>query len=202
MFVKIKKVLTSRNLTLSVILIFVSTYLNLFIGSIINDLYPQRQPIYDLMFDVLPLVPQAQYITDIAVIVSGVLIFVYFVKYELKYLPYALMAFGVFYLFRSGLVALNPIGGYHGNEATFGLTSIKPYGAFPSGHVGFASVAYMLSDGALSKKVNIILYVLVVVEIVSLLLARGHYGTDVVGGLLLAYFVIFEIKKFKERLTL
>lgn len=185
-----------------ILLIAISTYLNLFLGSLINNLYPNRQPLADFLFDSLPFVPSAQYLTDAVVLLSGAIVIYYFIKYEKRHLPYALYAFGFFYLLRALLVVLNPVSGYFGTEATFGLTSIKPYGAFPSGHVGFAVVCYLLVSSSVAKYTKAILYFLVIVEAASLLLARGHYGIDIVGGLLLGYFVVSELSKSKENLSI
>jgi len=185
-----------------ILLIIVSTFLNLYFGFLINKLYPNRSPLNDLLFDILPLVPSAQYLTDIAVVLSALIVVLYFLKYEKRSLPYVLYAFGAFYLFRAFLVVLNPVSGYFGNEATFGLTSIKPYGAFPSGHVGFSSVCYLLVSSSNIKYIKFILYFLVIIEVLSLLLARGHYGIDIVGGLLLAFFVVSKLSSFKDKLSL
>lgn len=184
------------------LLIAISTFLNLYFGFLINSLYPNRLPLDDLLFDILPFVPFAQYLTDIVVVLSALVVVLYFLKYEKRFLPYVLYAFGIFYLLRAFLVVLNPVSGYFGNEATFGLTSIKPYGAFPSGHVGFSSVCYLLISQSNDKYIKSILYVLVIIEALSLLLARGHYGIDIVGGLLLAFFVVSKLSSFKDKLSL
>lgn len=197
-----KKVFTSKNFYLSVLVVFMSTAMNFISGDLIKNLYPDRIPIIDFLFDHLPLIPWTQYLTDIFVLITAALVLIYFLKYQIKYLPYLLMAFGVFYIFRSFLVLLNPFGGYFGNEATYGISTIKQYGAFPSGHTGFIVIAYMLTDKKTNKYINMLLWFLVIGEIISLILSRGHYGVDIAGGLLLGYFVVCEIKKYKEKLVL
>lgn len=197
-----KKVFTSLNFYLSVAILLMATKLNFVSGNLIKTLYPYRQPINDFLFDRLPLVSWTQYLTDIFVILTAVITLYYFIKYQIKYLPYAIMAFAIFYLLRSGLVLLNPFSGFYGHEATYGISTIKQYGCFPSGHTGLTVVAYMLTDKSKSKAINIILYLLVIGEVLSLLLSRGHYGIDIVGGLLLAYFVVTWFGKYKEKLVL
>jgi membrane-associated phospholipid phosphatase len=197
-----KKVFTSKNFYLSVLVVFISTAMNFISGNLIKNLYPDRVPIADFLFDHLTIIPWTQYLTDIFVLIAAALILIYFIKYQLKYLPYLLIAFGIFYIFRSFLVLLNPFGGYFGNEATYGISAIKQYGAFPSGHTGFTVIAYMLTDKKTNRYIHLILWCLVIGEILSLLLSRGHYSIDIAGGLLLGYFVVSEIKKYKEKLVL
>lgn len=199
---KIKQVFTSINFYLSFGVVLLATAANFFGGELIKIFYPNRTTINDFFYDHLPLIGWTQYFTDIFVLLSAGLILYYFIKYQLKYLPYLLMAFGIFYLFRSFMIVLNPFGGYYGNESTYGITAIKQYGAFPSGHTGFAVVCYLMSDKTKSKPINIILWLLALGEIITLLLSRGHYSIDIAGGLLLAYYVTSQIKKYKEKLVL
>jgi membrane-associated phospholipid phosphatase len=199
---KLKQVFTSANFYFSFVVVLLATIANFVGGELIKVFYPNRTTINDFLYDRFPLIGWTQYLTDIFVLIAAALILIYFFKYQFKYLPYLLMAFGIFYFFRSFMILLNPFGGYYGNESTYGISTIKQYGAFPSGHTGFAVVCYLMSDKLKSKPIHYMLWFLVVGEIVALLLSRGHYGVDIAGGLLLGYYVACQMKKYREKLTL
>ena len=136
--------------------------------------------------------------TDIAVIFSPIVLLYNVVLKEFDYLPYYISAFGVGYFLRGILIFLNPIGGAHGNMDVYGLTTIMQHGMFPSGHTILVFVAYVLSRRSCQKKVQYFLLAMCFVEVISLVLSRGHYGIDIVGGFLVSYFVVHEIRKKKQ----
>lgn len=199
---KIKQVFKSRNFYLTFALVLVTTVANFVSGALIEKFYPDRTTINDFLFDRLPLIEWTQYLTDIFVLISAVLVLVYFAKYQLKYLPHLLLVFGVFYLFRSVMILMNPFGGFYGNDATYGITTIKQCGAFPSGHTGFAVISYLMVDKLKSKSIHVALWFLAAGEIIALLLSRGHYCVDIAGGLLLSYYVVNRLERYREKLVL
>jgi membrane-associated phospholipid phosphatase len=105
-------------------------------------------------------------------------------------------------LLRGILIILTPLGSVLGNDIEFGITSIKQYGAFPSGHVALAILIYFLIDAKESSKIKSAALVLAIFEIICQILARGHYSIDIVGGFFIAYFTYNELSKFENQLTL
>ena len=105
-------------------------------------------------------------------------------------------------LARGILIVLTPLGSVLGNDIEFGITNIKQYGAFPSGHVALAILIYFLIDKKEASKLKTAALVLAVLEIICQILARGHYSIDIVGGFFIAYFSYNELSKFKNQLTL
>ena len=91
------------------------------------------------------------------------------------------------YLLRAGIMVLTPLAPAQG-EGPF-LFSPQQYGMFPSGHVAALTLLAMLTP-ADRPRLRTLQRVLVAVMAAALVLAHGHYSIDVVGGLLLAYFVV------------
>ena len=188
------------NISIYIAFLLVAVFVNFFSSWIIQKYFPERVAAPDLMFKILPNIPFAQYLTDIFNILSFILIFYYLIKYKVKEIRYFLLNFSVAYMLRGLIIILTPLGGINGNEANYGITAIKQYGAFPSGHTIMVTMAYMLisnSDAPILKKLALIS---VLIEIISLLISRGHYSIDIVGGLLLSYFVYHELTKYRDQL--
>lgn len=193
-----KIVFTSNVFYASAFLLLVGAGLDNVNSRFIQILFPNRQPIPDTLFDLLPYAPWTQYLTDIANIFSCVLLAIYLFPHRWRKLPQALAVLGLGYTIRSVLILLNPFGGWLGNNAHYGLSTIHQYGEFPSGHVFLVVAIYFLIDGANAKLLKRLALASVVVEIVTLLLSRGHYSADIVGGLLIGYFSYYILKKYKD----
>lgn len=193
-----KLLFSDKKFYLGGFLIVFATYANFFMSETIQRLYPFRQPATDLLFDILPYVHWTQYVTDIAVVVSGLLALFYVLKYDAKHLPFYMTVFAVAYFMRAFIIPLTPLGGAFGNMATYGITTIQQHGMFPSGHTAMATVAYLVIDRAKSPIVKHLLFWLLMIEVISLLLSRGHYSIDIIGGVLISYFAFVELSKYKS----
>lgn len=187
---------------ISALTVVFATAVNLFNSELIQLYFPERQTIIDTLFLLTPQIMWTQYLTDIAVLVAPIILLFFIVKRDYKYLPYYLMVFALAYLFRGLLILLNPIGGYFGNTNTYGLTSIMQHGMFPSGHTILVFVAYYLSKEIVPRSARKLLLAFCYIEVIALILSRGHYGIDIVGGILVSYFVYNELTKHKERFDL
>ena len=66
----------------------------------------------------------------------------------------------------------------------------QQYGMFPSGHTAAATLLVMLTPAERALRQRRFQQVLLALMCAGLILARGHYSIDVVGGLLLSYFVV------------
>ena len=90
------------------------------------------------------------------------------------------------YLIRAGMIALTPLAPAYG-EGIFVFPQ-EQFGTFPSGHTALLTLLALLvpDDQPRLRRFH---WAMVAVMIAGLLLAHGHYSIDIVGGLLLAYFV-------------
>lgn len=197
-----KKFYQSTSFWLSIFMLLFSTAVNFFNSEIIQHFFPYRQPVLDTLFLLTPQIMWTQYLTDIAVLVSPIVLLIYIIKKDLEHLPYYIMVFSTGYLLRGFLILLNPIGGYFGNMNQYGLTDIMQHGMFPSGHTVLVFVSYYLSKGIVPKPARIVLLISCWVEVICLVLSRGHYGIDIIGGILVSYFVFNELKPFKKSLKI
>lgn len=171
-------------------------------SQIIQDFFPDRIPVTDTLFQLTPQIMWTQYLTDVAAFLGPLFLLYLIIKKDFRHLPYHLITIGAGYLLRAFLVLLNPVGGYFGNMDTYGLTNIIQHGMFPSGHTMLVFIVYFLSTEIADKKWRIFFLINGLVEIVSLILSRGHYGVDIAGGILVAYFVVNEMKKRKSALRI
>lgn len=169
------------------------------VSSYLIDLwFPDRVAPHDLLFERLPYWPWTQDLTDIAVFGGIALVLAYAIRRRPVELPKMIALFGIMQLLRAFIIVLTPLGGPLGNGAYYGLIRIVQNGEFPSGHVASALMCYLLVDRGRAPRLKGVLAVGLIVEIASLLLSHGHYSIDIVGGLLLSYFVYHE---FAPRLS-
>lgn len=182
----------------ALVLLIVATILSFCSSAFIRQYFPDRQPIPDLLFNILPYYPWLQDLSDIANIFSITTVAYYFFWGRSRQLPYALMIFAVAVLLRDIIVVLNPFGGPLGNYVHYGLTTIHQNGQFTSGHTAIVMLAYFLVDKKESPILKTALLVSIVVEIIALLLSHGHYTIDIIGGFLLSYVVFYEMQKYKK----
>lgn len=187
--------LKNRQLWLSLTLLLLASGLNFVVSALIQLYFPDRQPIPDTLFIVTPYVDWTQYLTDLANIFSFVLVGFYVARGHREELPFILAVFGTAYLMRAFIILLNPFGGPLGNIVTYGLTTIHQHGQFPSGHTLMVVVSYLVVNAKKAPLIKRLLLGSVIVEMVSLILSRGHYGIDVLGGFFVAYVAYNELIK-------
>lgn len=142
----------------------------------------------DLLFELLPHVRPARWLTLTALVVGfGAFLGDLVRSGRTALLPAAGAVFAVMYLLRAGIMVLTPLAPAQG-DGPF-LFSLQQYGMFPSGHVAAVTLLAMLTP-ADRPRLRMLQRTLVVVMAAALVLAHGHYSIDVVGGLLLAFFVV------------
>lgn len=150
--------------------------------------FPDRPSPRDLLFEMLPYVGWTRYLTVVALVIGFSLFFYYAVRYERSRIPAFISIFALMYLLRAAIMVLTPLGSAQG-EGPF-VFELQQYGMFPSGHMAASLILFLLTSAALAPGIRKIQGLLVVVECSGLVLAHGHYSIDVVGGLLLGYFVV------------
>lgn len=140
----------------------------------------------DLLFELLPYVGAARWLTVIALVAGFGLFVAAMVRHDPAGLPGAAAALAVLYLLRAGIMVLTPLAPAHGE----GIFVVPPqqFGMFPSGHVAAVTLLALLAPAG-RPALRRALWAVVGLMVAGMLLARGHYSIDIVGALLLAYFV-------------
>lgn len=150
--------------------------------------FPDRPRPRDLLFELLPFVGWTRYLTVIALVVGFSLFLYYALRYERARIPAFTAIFSLMYLFRAAMMILTPLASAQG-EGPFVFT-VQQYGMFPSGHMAASLILVLLTSAELAPGLHRIQVFLALAECAGLVLAHGHYSIDIVGGLLLAYFVV------------
>lgn len=140
----------------------------------------------DLLFELLPYVRPARWLTVVA-LVGSLGAFLWSVRRSLvAAVPAAGAAVAILYLLRAGMIVLTPLAPAHG-DGGFVFPQAQ-YGMFPSGHTALVTLLALLAPEG-QRGLRRFAWAMVAFMVAGLVLARGHYAIDVVGGLLLAYFV-------------
>ncbi len=149
----------------------------------------------DLILDNLPFY-NVSLIYDIFCLVPIALFLIYIIhRKDYNRIPFILLLFGLFYIVRGVFIVLTPFGnppGFSGSDALFKGFSKYELGVYPSGHAGNVFLLFLLVKDRGYKW--LICFCLIVV-IIALFLARGHYSIDVLSGLFFAY----AIRAFGEK---
>lgn len=178
-----------RGLVVACLVLFVSG-LTSFAGNIVLAVrFPDRPVPEDLMLRVLPYVKFAEYVTEVAIVGSLALIAVYAFRHARHELPDMIAVFGIMYLLRSFIMVLTPLASPNHAPGHFGITPIDQLGMFPSGHVAASLLVLLMIDGQRAPVMKRLALILMLTQWAAMLFAHGHYGIDIVGGILLGYFV-------------
>lgn len=149
----------------------------------------------DLILDNLPYM-NVSIIYDVFCLFPVAFVLIYIVhRKDYDRIPVFLLAVGIFYVVRGIFIVLTPFGNppmFEGSESIFKGFSKYELGVYPSGHAGNIFMLYLLVRDSVYKK--LILFCLVVV-IITLFLARGHYSIDILSGLFFSY----AIKSYCEK---
>lgn len=186
----IKPVLKSKYLYIGILAMFCGaalnfasqTYLHNYLSSgktlpMLSDLILDNLPVYDvaLLYDIFCLIPL-------------ILILVYAVhKKEYKRIPFFFLMGGLFYIVRGIFIVLTPFGNpplFEGSDPLFNGFAKYDIGVYPSGHAGNVFLLFLLVRDTLYKRMILVCLILV---IVTLFLAHGHYSIDILSGIFFAY---------------
>ena len=144
----------------------------------------------DLILDNLPYY-NVSIIYDIFCLVPIVLVFMYFVhKKDYNRIPLFFVLVGIFYIVRGVFIVLTPFGNppmFNGSDPIFKGFSKYELGVYPSGHAGNVFLLYLLVK---DKGYKWLILACLIIVIVSLFLARGHYSIDVLSGLFFSYAIV------------
>jgi membrane-associated phospholipid phosphatase len=179
------RALGSRKTLVSIAVLVGAVLWNVAASELIQRLYPGRPIVPDLLFTLLPDVPVLTLATDFIMNSAIVLLFWYMFGRDRLHLPYYFFTAGVLYAFRGLLMILTPLGRPTGNLDSFGagvVANLKQHGMFPSGHTMLSAAIFLLIDGKRHPGFKRATGLLCLAEMITLILSRGHYSIDIVGG--------------------
>jgi hypothetical protein len=149
----------------------------------------------DLILDNLPFF-DVSLVYDIFCLVPLFLVSIYIVhKKDYSRIPMFLVLSGIFYIVRGIFIVLTPFGNppmFNGSDHLFNGFSIYELGVYPSGHVGNVFLMLLLVK---DKGYKWLIFICLIVVIIALFLARGHYSIDILSGLFFSY----AIRAFGEK---
>ncbi|MEA5075861.1 MAG: phosphatase PAP2-related protein [Coriobacteriia bacterium] len=155
---------------------------------LILTMFPDRPYPRDLLFELLPYVGWTRYLTVIALVAGFSLFLYYALRYEPRRIPAFTAVFALMYLFRAAMIVLTPLGSAQG-EGAF-VFDVQQFGMFPSGHMAASLILVLLTSAEHAPTLRHMQILLAMAQLAGLTLAHGHYSIDIVGGALLAYFVV------------
>jgi hypothetical protein len=149
----------------------------------------------DFILDQLP-VYNVSIFYDVFALVAIVFVLIYLVhKKEFSRIPFFLAMSGIFYIVRGIFIVMTPFGNpplFNGSDPLFNGFSKYELGVYPSGHVGNVFLMFLLVN---SRTYKWIIGACLIIVIVTLFLAHGHYSIDIFSGLFFAY----AIRAFGEK---
>lgn len=141
----------------------------------------------DLILDNLPVLNVALYY-DIFALIPIILILFYVIhKKDYERLPFIIVMSALFYMVRGVFIVLTPFGNppmFNGSDPLFNGFAKYDLGVYPSGHAGNVFLLYLLVKDKLYKWS---IFACLILTIVTLFLAHGHYSIDILSGLFFAY---------------
>jgi len=149
----------------------------------------------DLILDNLPFY-NVSLIYDISCLIPILLVLIYFIhKKDYNRIPLFLFLTGIFYIVRGIFIVLTPFGNppmFNGSDPLFHGFSNYELGVYPSGHAGNVFLMLLLVK---DRSYKWLIFICLLVVIVALFLARGHYSIDILSGLFFSY----AIRSFGEK---
>lgn len=141
----------------------------------------------DLILDNLPVI-NVSLIYDIVALLPILLTFIYVIhRKDYSRIPFFLLMIGIFYITRGIFIVLTPFGNppmFNGSDPLFHGFANYELGVYPSGHAG---VVFMLLLLVKDKIYKWIFGICLVIVIIALFLAHGHYSIDILSGIFFSY---------------
>jgi hypothetical protein len=149
----------------------------------------------DLILDNLPVV-DVSLIYDIVSLIPIILALVYiFHKKDYNRIPFFLLMIGIFYIVRGIFIVLTPFGNppmFNGSDPLFHGFANYELGVYPSGHAGNVFLLLLLVK---NRGYKWIIGICLIIVIIALFLAHGHYSIDILSGIFFSY----AIRSFGEK---
>jgi hypothetical protein len=149
----------------------------------------------DLILDNIPVI-DVSLIYDIVSLIPIILVIIYIPhKKDYNRIPFFLLMIGLFYIVRGIFIVLTPFGNpplFNGSDPFFNGFSKYELGVYPSGHAGNVFLLLLLVK---NRGYKWIIFFCLIIVILALFLAHGHYSIDILSGLFFAY----AIRAFGEK---
>ncbi len=182
-----------RALAVAAFIMLLSGVVETITSNAIQSLYPDRPKPPDLLFQLLPHIAWTQFVVEAIYIGGAVLLGVYaFRRRHWREIPEIIALFGLMELFRAVIMVLTPLAAPYDEATHFNVGGVRNWGEFPSGHAATMLLFYLIIDKEDAPGIKRALLVMLGAECFFLLTSHSHYSIDIVGGLLLGYFVYFE----------
>lgn len=198
MYQSIIPVVKSRYLYYGVLAVIAGAGLNFASETYLHNYMSQGKTLpmlSDLILDNLPFY-DVSLIYDIFCLVPIFLVLIYLIhKKDYNRIPMFLLLTGIFYIVRGIFIVLTPFGNppmFNGSDPLFHGFSNFELGVYPSGHTGNVFLMFLLVR---DKNYKWLIFLCLVIVIIALFLARGHYSIDILSGLFFSY----AIKAFGEK---
>ena len=164
--------------------------------------YPNLQVATDFLFLHIPFI-NILWIADLILLLASTSFLIFmFSKKRIKNFPLYATVIGIYNLLRAIFIYLTPLGNPHPTPG-LGLAFLPSGGMFPSGHVGAMFLFFLFALEDKSKHWSIYFIILLVFEIISMVLSRGHYTIDMIGALFIAFTVWKVVNEhFRKNLVL
>jgi hypothetical protein len=144
----------------------------------------------DLILDNIPCVNVALWY-DIFALIPLIVVLIYVVhKKAYGRLPFIIQMSAIFYIVRGIFIVLTPFGNppaFTGSDPLFNGFAKYDIGVYPSGHAGNVFLLFLLLKDRIYKCIIMTCLILV---IITLFLAHGHYSIDILSGLFFAYAIV------------
>ncbi|MFA5020264.1 MAG: hypothetical protein WC533_04150 [Candidatus Pacearchaeota archaeon] len=181
------------NLTISLILYLLAIVLAYLSSLYIKKNFVAPPIVQDLMWNILPNL-KIIWVSEIFIILTVIFTFLWALKKDKDYIPYLISLWALFQIIRAGMIVLTPLGfpNHYSGLIPTGEESVFAFGAFPSGHLAYPILAYLITK----MRIFILFSILV---ILALLISRGHYSIDLIGTFLLSYPLYILAEKYIKK---
>lgn len=182
--IRLIQFIKSKYFWIAVLVLNLGMVLNKQVSYVIHNSFGDSLPVlWDVILNNIPFYKSAIVVYDLFSVLPLFLILIYAYKKESNKLAYFILLVGLQHLIRGIFIGLTPFGNPNGRMVgLFGGTMFRD-GVYPSGHTGVAFLACLITKGWYKK----IAYFFLGVEIISLLLGRGHYSIDILSAILFVY---------------
>lgn len=195
---QIVPVLKSKYLYIGILAVIAGASLNFASESYLHNYMSEGKTLpmlSDLILDNLPFY-NVSLIYDIFCLVPILLVLMYLVhRKDYERIPMFLLLTGIFYIVRAIFIVLTPFGNppmFNGSDPLFHGFSNFELGVYPSGHTGNVFLMFLLVK---DRNYKWLILICLLIVILALFLARGHYSIDILSGLFFSY----AIRSFGEK---
>mgnify|MGYP001571338215 CR=1 FL=1 len=182
-----------KKLVIAILFFVLAVFIPAISSTYIKENFANPPIVKDLLWEILPNIP-IMWLSELFLLASVLYLIIWALKKDINYIPYAILLYSTFALIRAGIIVLTPLGlpNHYNGLAPIGEESVFRYGAFPSGHLAYPVLTFLIT------KSNLILIFGFVMSLV-ILISRGHYSIDLIGSVLLGFFIFVLAEKYVKK---